>query len=85
MQIGSEPVAVIGDENRKMSLSNWFGWEGAVSSVIRESEDLPETLFGNLADRGANQQAFEDKKGNPQIDLSVRGFFFAICQTKEAG
>jgi len=46
--------------------------------VIRESEDLPEKLFGNLMDRGANQQAFEDKKGNPQIDLSVWGFFFAI-------
>jgi len=28
---------------------------------------------------------FEDKKGNPQIDLSVWGFFFAICQIKEAG
>jgi len=43
--------------------------------VIRKSEDLPETLFGNLTDSGANQQAFEDKKGNPQIDLSVWGFF----------
>ncbi|MDL1967704.1 MAG: hypothetical protein LWW97_03940 [Deltaproteobacteria bacterium] len=32
-------------------------------------------MFGNLADTGANQQAFEDKKGNPQVDSSVWGFF----------
>jgi len=43
--------------------------------MIREPEDLPETLFSNLADRGADQQAFEDKKGNPQTDESVWGFF----------
>ena len=49
-------------------------WSEPVA-VIGESEDLPEKLFGNLMDRGANQQAFEDKKGNPQIDLSVWGFF----------
>ena len=43
--------------------------------MIRKPEDLPERLFGNLADRGANQQTFEDKKGNPQINSSVWGFF----------
>ena len=41
MRIGDGPAAVIGDESRYMPL--WFySREGAVSRVIRESEDLPE-------------------------------------------
>ena len=42
MQIGDEPVAVTGDENRSMSLTATGGREGTVSRMIRKSEDLPE-------------------------------------------
>jgi len=38
---GDGPAAVIGDENRLMPLSIESGWEGAVSRMIREPEDLP--------------------------------------------
>jgi len=51
--------------------------------VIRESEDLSETLFGNLADRGANQQAFEDKKGISPDRFIGLGIFFASGTKQE--
>ena len=41
MKIGDGPAAVIGDKHRKMPLSV-LRWEGAVSRIIRESENLPE-------------------------------------------
>jgi len=47
-----------------MSLPVEPGWEGAVSRMIRKSEDLPEvvTLY-TFADRGIDD--LEDKKGIP--------------------
>jgi len=52
-QIGDGPAAVTGDENRSMSLSTLFRWEGAASRMIRKSENLPEVvvLYAS-ADRG---------------------------------
>ena len=40
VKIKGEPVAVIGDENCIMPLTNC--WEGAISSLIRKPEDLPD-------------------------------------------
>jgi len=39
VQIGSGPAAVIGDENRNEPLSIHV-WEGTVSRMIRQPEDL---------------------------------------------
>jgi hypothetical protein len=44
VQIGDGPAAVTGDENRSMSLPAKPGWEGAVSRMIRKSENLPEVV-----------------------------------------
>jgi hypothetical protein len=41
VKFGSDPVAVIGDEIRKMPLFANGEWEGADDRMIRESEDLP--------------------------------------------
>jgi len=44
VKIGGGPAAVIGDEHRKKPLSRSPGWEGAVSRMIRKSENLPEPM-----------------------------------------
>jgi iron complex outermembrane receptor protein len=76
VQIGDGPAAVTGDENRSMSLSFEPRWEGAVSRMIRKSEDLPESFY-MLCLRGQRHTLIlRIKKGNPRIDRkSVRGFF----------
>ncbi len=45
VKIGDGPAAVTGDEHRRMPLGRIKAGEGAVSRVIRESEDLPEQLM----------------------------------------
>jgi len=76
VKIGDGPAAVTGDENRSMSLSALCKWEGAVSRMIRKSENLPEieVLYAS-ADRGIACD-LEDKKGHPRIDESRSGDFF---------
>jgi hypothetical protein len=50
VQIGDGPAAVTGDKRcRDMPLTK-KGWEGAVSRMNRESEDLPETITTFLAE-----------------------------------
>ena len=49
VKIGSGPAAVTGDENRKNATIPSEGWEGADRRVIRESEDLPETIENTVA------------------------------------
>jgi hypothetical protein len=45
VRIGDGPAAVTGDENRSMSLSVLYGWEGTASRMIRKSENLPEICY----------------------------------------
>jgi len=40
VQVGNGPAAVTGDENREMPLAGVCSWEGAVTRMIRKSEDL---------------------------------------------
>ena len=56
------------------------GWEGAVSRVIRESEDLPGRKGTTLAD-GVWPGDLEDKKGNPRIDSFGPGIFLCAQVT----
>ena len=74
MKIGDGPAAVTGDENRSMSLPVKSGWEGAVSRIIRKSEDLPEVAACyTSADRGIYD--LEDRKGHPGSMKIGPGFF----------
>jgi hypothetical protein len=58
-----------------MSLPVNPGWEGAVSRMIRKSENLPEVVsLSTSADRG-NTCDLEDKKGNPGSMEIGPGFF----------
>ena len=76
MRIGGGPAAVIGDENRSMSLSVLGRWEGTVSRMIRKSEDLPEFVSLYIsADRGITCD-LEDKKGTSRIDENRSGIFY---------
>ena len=78
MQIGDEPVAVTGDENRSMSLTATGGWEGAASRVIRKSEDLPE-MFEMVMPPWTEvcRLILRINREIPGSIQSVRGFFFA--------
>ena len=46
-EIRHSPAAVMEDESHKKSLPENFGWEGVVSRLIPESEDL---LIQNLSE-----------------------------------
>jgi len=50
-----------------------LGWEGAVSSMIRKPEDLPERLFGNLADRVLISKRLRIKKRCRRCPATVGG------------
>jgi len=58
------------------------GWEGVVSRLIRESEDLPEQNSRLSWQTEPGFRTFVDKIGNPWVEtsVSVRGFF--ICNYK---
>jgi hypothetical protein len=57
-----------------MSLPVKSGWEGAVSRIIRKSEDLPEVAACyTSADRGIYD--LEDRKGHPGSMKIGPGFF----------
>jgi hypothetical protein len=58
-----------------MSLPVESGWEGAVSRMIRKSENLPEVVsLYTSADRGITYD-LEDKKGHPGSMKIGPGFF----------
>ena len=58
-----------------MSLPVNSGWEGAVSRMIRKSENLPEVVsLYTSADRGGTCD-LEDKKGHPGSMKIGPGFF----------
>jgi hypothetical protein len=60
-----------------MSLPVESGWEGAVSRMIRKSENLPEVVsLYTSADRGITYD-LEDKKGTSRVDENRSGIFFA--------
>jgi hypothetical protein len=82
VQFRDGPTAVTGDENcinvtatsnRNETRSGWC-WEGAVSRVIRKSEDLPE----NRRDIPLDKDALEryEINGHPGSLFMVWDFFF---------
>ena len=74
---------MIGDERRRLAwqaekpLSSETGREGAVSRMIRESEDLPE--YGEELSRSeVASRVLRIKKGNPRSRESVWDFILGI-------
>ncbi len=52
MQFGDGPTAVFGDDRCIDVTDLKEGWEGAASRMNRESEDLPEWIFGDDCEDG---------------------------------